>query len=57
MTSLKDSIVSKFLATLVEQQSLDEGKREAIRKLLAEDTKVKADEFVKIFTGDGDAVA
>jgi hypothetical protein len=57
MTSLKDMIVAKFLATLLEQQSLEEGKREAIRKLLAEDTKVKADDFVKIFTGEGDVVA
>src|SRR5438105_884401 len=54
---LRISIVAKLLATLAEQQSLDEGKREAIRKLLAEDAKVKADEFVKIFTSEGDEVA
>jgi hypothetical protein len=57
MTSLKQTIVEKFLAKLVERQSLDKGRIEALRKLLAENPKVKADDFVKIFTGDESDVA
>ncbi len=57
MTSLKHIIVEKFLANLTAQNSLDESKIEALRKLLAETPKVKADDFVKIFTGDESDVA
>lgn len=57
MTSLKQTIVEKFLANLIAQKSLDASKVEALRKLLAENPKVKADDFVKIFTGDESDVA
>jgi hypothetical protein len=57
MTSLKQTIVGKFLANLAAQQSLDGKKIEMLRKLLAENPKVKADDFVKIFTGDESDVA
>jgi hypothetical protein len=55
MTSLKQTIVEKFLADLAAQPAVDAGKVEALRKLLADNPKVKADDFVKIFTGgEGD---
>jgi hypothetical protein len=57
MTSLKHIIVEKFLGDLAAKKSLDDTKIEALRKLLAENPKVKADDFVKVFTGDEDDVA
>ncbi|MEH2567761.1 hypothetical protein [Bradyrhizobium sp. AZCC 2289] len=57
MTSLKQTIVEKFLADLAAQQSLDGKKIETLRKLLAENPKVKTDDFVKIFIGDESDVA
>jgi hypothetical protein len=57
MTILKQTIVAKFLGNLAEQQLLDKAKIEALRKLFAEDSKIKTDDLVKIFTGDEDAVA
>jgi hypothetical protein len=56
MTILKQTIVAKFLGNLAEQQLL-EAKIEALRRLFAEDSKIKADDLVKIFTGDEDGVA
>lgn len=52
MTSLKETIVEKFLSDLAAKQALNDGKLEAFRKLLAENPKVKADEFLKIFADD-----
>jgi hypothetical protein len=57
MTSLKQTIIEKFLADLAERKSLDENTIDALRKLLAENPKVKADDFVKIFAGDAGDVA
>jgi hypothetical protein len=57
MTSLKQTIVEKFLANLAAQRSLDGRKIETLRKLLAESPKIKADDFVKIFTSDESDVA
>jgi hypothetical protein len=53
MPTLQQTVVKAFLADLASKKSLDAGKIEALRKLLAENTKVKADDFVKIFTSDG----
>ncbi len=57
MTSLKQIIVEKFLGDLAAKRSLDEAKIAALRKLLTENPKVKADDFVKVFTADEDDVA
>jgi hypothetical protein len=57
MTILKQTIVAKFLGNLAEQQLLDKAKIEALRRLFAEDSKIKADDLVKLFTGDEDGVA
>jgi len=53
MATLQQKVVTAFLADLAKTKSLDEGKIEALRNLLAENLKVKADDFVKIFTTDG----
>jgi predicted transcriptional regulator len=53
MPTLQQTVVKAFLANLAEKKSLDAVKIEALRKLLAENPKVKADDFVKIFTADG----
>jgi len=52
MATLQQKVVKAFLADLAKTNSLDEGKIEALRKLLAENPKVKVDDFVKIFTAD-----
>jgi hypothetical protein len=57
MASLKQTIVAKFLADLAERKSLDERKIELLRKLLAENPKIKADDFVKVFSGGEDDIA
>jgi hypothetical protein len=57
MTSLKQTIVEKFLADLAARKSLDEHKINALRKVLAENPKIKADDFLKIFADVEDDVA
>ena len=57
MPTLQQTIVTAFLADLVEKKSLDEAKIESLRKLLADNRKVKADDFVKIFSDDDGGVA
>lgn len=57
MASLKQTIVDKFLVDLAERKSLDERKIELLRKLLAENPKIKADDFVNVFSGDEDNIA
>ena len=52
MPTLQQTVVKTFLADLADKKSLGEGKIEALQKLLAENLKVKADDFVKIFTVD-----
>jgi hypothetical protein len=53
MTTLQQTVVETFLADLASSKSLDEAKIEALRKLLADNPKVKADDLVKIFSSDG----
>jgi predicted transcriptional regulator len=57
MPTLQQTIVTAFLPHLAEKKSLDEAKIESLRKLLADNRKVKADDFIKIFTGDDGDVA
>jgi hypothetical protein len=57
MATLQQTVVNAFLADLVSKKSLDGAKIEALRKLLAENPKVKADDLVKIFLSDGGDVA
>lgn len=49
METLQQKIAGKFLATLTAGKTLDNGKIEQLRKLLAESKKPKADDFIKIF--------
>lgn len=53
MATLQQTVVNAFLADLASKKSLDGAKIEALRKLLAENPKVKADDLVKIFLSDG----
>jgi hypothetical protein len=57
MTSLKQTIVDQFLADLAARKAIDQSKIEALRKLITEQSKVKPDDFVRVFTDDGDDVA
>ncbi|MER8461018.1 hypothetical protein NKJ93_25715 [Mesorhizobium sp. M0028] len=50
MVTLYQNIASKFLAALAEDQKVDSDKIEQIRKLLANGKKLKAEDFVKIFS-------
>lgn len=52
MTTLQQKVVQAFLADLAANRSLDDAKIEALRKLLAESPKVKADDLVRIFSSD-----
>jgi hypothetical protein len=56
MATLQQQIVEKFLAKLIESKKVDAEKIEQLRTLLADNKKLKADEFVKIFSqpSDGD---
>jgi hypothetical protein len=49
METLQQKIASKFLATLSAGKALDEDKIEELRKLLANNKKLKAEDFIKIF--------
>jgi hypothetical protein len=57
MPTLQQTVLKAFLSDLAEKKAVDEGKIEALRKVLSEGRKVKADDFVKILTGDGGDVA
>jgi hypothetical protein len=57
MPTLQKTVVKAFLADLASKKSVDEQKIEALRKLFSENRKVKADDFVKIFTDDGGELA
>ena len=50
MATLQQQIVEKFLAKLAESKDVDAGKIALLRSVLADSKKVKAEEFVKIFT-------
>ena len=50
MATLQQQIAEKFLAKLTESKQLDADKIEQLKTLLADSKKLKADEFVKIFS-------
>jgi hypothetical protein len=50
MPTLHQQIADKFLAKLAASKEIDTGKIEQLRALLADGKKIKADEFVKIFS-------
>lgn len=50
MDTLQQTIVNKFLAKLAEGDDVDAEKIEQLRKLLENNKRVKAEDFVKIFT-------
>ena len=50
MVTLQQQIAEKFLTNLAESKKVDADKIEQLGKLLADDKKIKADEFVKIFS-------
>ncbi|MDG4672858.1 hypothetical protein P9A16_17125 [Shinella sp. 838] len=50
MVTLQQDIAKKFISALEEGKELDSDKVEEIRKLLSDDKKIKADDFVKIFS-------
>lgn len=50
MATLQQQIAEKFLAKLAESKEVDVKKMDQLRKLLAGSKKVKADDFVKVFS-------
>jgi hypothetical protein len=50
MPTLHRQIADKFLAKLADSKEVDTGKIEALKALLADTKRLKADEFVKVFT-------
>lgn len=57
MATLQQQIAEKFLAKLAESKDVDAEKIDQIRSLLADNKKLKPEEFVKIFSlpaGGGD---
>ena len=57
MATLQQQIAEKFLAKLAESEDVDGEKIDQLRSLLADSKKLKAEEFVKIFSlpaGGGD---
>jgi hypothetical protein len=50
MATLQQQIAEKFLAKLAESKDVDAGKIEQLKKLLADTKKLKADDFVKVFS-------
>ena len=50
MATLQQQIAEKFLAKLAESTQLDADKIAQLKALLADTKKLKADEFVKIFS-------
>lgn len=50
MGTLQRQIAEKFLTKLAESEYVDAGKIEQLRRLLTDVKKVKADDFVKIFS-------
>ena len=50
MATLQQQIAEKFLAKLPESKQVDADKIEQLGQLLADGKKVKADDFVKIFS-------
>jgi hypothetical protein len=50
MVTLQQQIAEKFLAKLKESKEVDASKIEQLRALLADSKKIKADDFIKIFS-------
>ena len=50
MLTLQQQIAEKFLAKLAESKGVDAEKIDQLRSLLADNKKLKADDFVKIFS-------
>ena len=50
MATLQQKIAEKFLAKLAESKVVDAERIDQLRILLADSKKLKADEFVKIFS-------
>ena len=50
MATLQQQIAEKFLAKLTKSKKVDADKIDQLRTLLADNKKLKADEFVKIFS-------
>jgi hypothetical protein len=50
MATLQQQITEKFLIKLAESKKLDAEKIEQLRTLITENKKVKANDFVKIFS-------
>jgi hypothetical protein len=50
MATLQKKIAEKFLAKLAKSKKVDADKIDQLRTLLADSKKLKADEFVKIFS-------
>jgi hypothetical protein len=54
MATLQQQIAEKFLAKLAESKDVDAGKIGQLKKLLADPKKLKADDFVKVFSAPAD---
>ncbi|AHB47694.1 hypothetical protein W911_03555 [Hyphomicrobium nitrativorans NL23] len=54
MSSLQENIAAKFLESLAAIKEVDERNVERLRELLASGGKLKAEDFVKIFTTPAD---
>lgn len=52
MPTLQQAIAQKFLEELAANTSLDAAKVASLRKLLESGAKLKADDFVRVFTAD-----
>ena len=50
MPTLQQQIAEKFLAKLTKSKKVDADKIDQLRTLLADSKKLKADEFVKVFS-------
>lgn len=50
MATLQQDIATKFISALEEGKEVDSDKIKEIRKLLSDERKIKADDFVKIFS-------
>lgn len=50
MATLQQQIAEKFLAKVAESKDVDAGKIEQLKRLLADTKKLKADDFVKVFS-------
>jgi hypothetical protein len=50
MATLQQQIAEKFLAKLAQSKAVDAEKLDQLRTLLADGKKLKADDFVKIFS-------